>query len=58
MIMQVRRPYIRIIIPLNHGMILLSCEICGPMRMAAIHSYESVHVVGLERMNQLLDSIT
>jgi hypothetical protein len=56
--MQVERPHIQIIIPLNHGMIFLPSEVRGPARMVAIHSFESVHVVGPERMNHFLDHIT
>jgi hypothetical protein len=50
--------HIRIIIPLNHGMILLLSEVCGHARMAAIHTSKSVEVVGLEQMNHFLDNIT
>jgi hypothetical protein len=57
MIMQVRRPYKWIIIPLNHGMILFSHEICGPMRVPMIHSSEGVHIVGLQWMDYFLNSV-
>jgi hypothetical protein len=56
--MQVERPHIQIFIPLNHGMIFLPSEVRGPMRMAVIHSFESVHVVRPEQMNHFLDRIT
>jgi hypothetical protein len=57
-IMQVRCPNIRIIIPLNHGMILLLGEVCGPTRVTMIHSPEGVQVVRFERWNHLLNGIT
>jgi hypothetical protein len=56
--MEVGDPNIRILIPLNHGIILLPCEICGPLRMTMIHSSEDVQIVGLERRDHFLDGIT
>jgi hypothetical protein len=55
--MQVRHLYIWIIIPLNHEMILLSCEISGHASVSMIHSLEGVHVVRLGWMDYFLNSI-
>jgi hypothetical protein len=57
-IMEVGGPNIRILIPLNHGMILLPHEIGGLARMATVHSSEGVQEVGLEQRDHFLDGIT
>jgi hypothetical protein len=56
-IMQVGCPNIRVIIPLNHGMVLLLCVIHGPMRLTVIHSPKGVQVVWLERWNHFLNGV-
>jgi hypothetical protein len=57
-IMQVGCPNIRINIPLNHRMILLLGEVCGPARVTTIHSSVGVQEVQLEKWNHLLNDIT